>query len=152
MPALLVLAVAAAAASMGAPRMTLLNNDVHVAYPWYRPGAALLAAVAAAGADALLRRWWGRALAGLFALLTVLAATNLALYRVSAGDDGLEARTLLGTDRLAWTAVARVETAPGLLLLTGTDGHKVRVDTTDFRAADRATLDRTIARRLRTGG
>jgi hypothetical protein len=47
--------------------------------------------------------------------------------------------------------VARVETAPGLLLLTGTDGRKVRVDTTDFRAEDRATLDRTVARRLRTG-
>ena len=152
MPALLALALVAAAASMGAPRLTLLNTDVHIAYPWYRPGAALLAAAAAAGAAVFLRRWWGRALASLFALLTVLAATHLALYRVRAGDEGLEARTLLGTERVAWPAVARVETAPGLLLLTGTDGRKVRVDTTDFRAEDRATLDRTIARRLRTGG
>jgi hypothetical protein len=151
-PALLVLAVAAAAASMGAPRLTLLNTDVHVAYPWYRSGAALASAAAAAGAAALLRRFWARALACLFAVATVLAAAHLARYRVRAGDEGLEARTLLGATRLAWHAVARVDTAPGLLLLTGTDGRKLRVDTTDFRAEDRATLDRTIARRLRTGG
>jgi hypothetical protein len=150
-PALLVLALAAAAASMGAPRLTLLNTDVRVAYPWYRPGAALLAAAAAAAAAVLLRRGWARALAGALALAAALAAAHLALYRVRAGADGLEARTLLGAQRLAWSAVARVETAPGLLLLTGTDGRKVRVDTTDFRAEDRATLDRTVARRLRTG-
>jgi hypothetical protein len=151
-PALLAFALAAAAASMGAPRLTLLNTDVHVAYPWYRTGAALASAAAAAGAAVLLRRWWGRALAGAFAVATVLAAAHLALYRVRAGDEGLEARTLFGAKRVAWAAVARVETAPGLLLLTGTDGRQVRVDTTDFRAEDRATLDRTIARRLRTGG
>jgi hypothetical protein len=150
--ALLVLAFGAAAASMGAPRLTLLNTDVHVAYPWYRPGAALLAAGAAAAAAGLIRLGWARVLAGVFAAAAALAAAHLLLYRVRAGDDGLEARGLLGAERLAWSAVARVETAPGLLLLTGTDGRKVRVDTTDFRAEDRATLDRTIARRLKTGG
>ena len=137
---------------MGAPRLTLLNTDVHVAYPWYRPGAALLAALAAAGAAAMVRRPWARALTAVFALAALLAAAHLLLYRVRAGADGLEARSLLGAERLAWSSVARVETAPGLLLVTGTDGRKVRVDTTDFRAEDRATLDRTIARRLKSGG
>ena len=82
-------ALAAAALSMGAPRLTLLNTDVHVAYPWHRPGAALAAALAAGAAAVLLRRWWSRALAGLFALAAALAAAHLLVYRVRAGADGL---------------------------------------------------------------
>ena len=151
MPALLALALGAAALSMGAPRLILLNTDVHVAYPWHRPAAALRAAGAAAAAAVVGRRGWARALSAAFALAAALAGAHLLLYRVRAGADGVEARGLLGTERVAWSAIARVENGPGLLLLTRTDGGKVRVDTTDYRAEDRATLDRTIARRLRAG-
>jgi hypothetical protein len=149
--ALVALTAAAAAASMGAPRLTLVNADVHIAYPWPRAAAALLCAAAAAGLAVVARRRWARVPAAAFALAALLASLHLGLYRVRAGADGLEARGLFGVDRLAWTAIGEVRTGPGLLLLTGSGGERVRVDTTDFRAEDRATLDRTIARRLRGG-
>ena len=149
--ALAAAAVAGAAASLGAPRLTLLNADVHLAYPWPRGGAALVCAAAATGLAVMVRRRWARLAAGTFALAALLAAMHLFLYRVRAGADALEVRGLLGVDRLAWTGVTQVQTGPGLLLLTGSGGERLRVDTTDFRAEDIATLDRTIARRLRGG-
>jgi hypothetical protein len=149
--ALLAALAGGAVASMGAPRLTLLNADVHVAYPWPQPAAALASAAAAAVLAILARRRWTRLAAGAFALAAALAAGHLLLYRVRAGAEVIEARGLLGTERLAWSAIAQVETASGLLLVTGTGGERVRVDTTDFRIEDRAALDRTIARRLRGG-
>jgi Bacterial PH domain len=146
---LLGLAVAGAVLSMGAPRLTLLNADLHIAYPWPRPAAALVCAAAAAALAGVLRLTWARVLVGAFALAATLAGVHLLLYRVRAGDEGVESRSLLGTERLSWMAIAQVETGPGLLLLTGSGGQRLRVDTTDYRAEDRATLDRTIARRLR---
>jgi hypothetical protein len=148
---LIAVTAGAAAASMGAPRLTLLNADLHIAYPWTRGGAAVASAAAAAGLAMLLRRRVARVAAGAFALAAAVAAAHLLLYRVRAGAEGLEARGLLGVDRLAWASITEVRTGPGLLLLSGSGGERVRVDTTDFRAEDRATLDRTIARRLRGG-
>jgi hypothetical protein len=136
---------------MGAPRLTLLNADLHIAYPWPRGAAALASAAAAGGIAVILRRRAARLAAGAFALAAALAAAHLLLYRVRAGADALEARGLLGVDRLAWASITEVRTGPGLLLVSGSGGQRLRVDTTDFRAEDRATLDRTIARRLRGG-
>jgi hypothetical protein len=136
---------------MGAPRLTLLNADLHIAYPWPRGAAALASAAAAGGIAVILRRRAARLAAGAFALAAALAAAHLLLYRVRAGADALEARGLLGVNRLAWASITEVRTGPGLLLVSGSGGQRLRVDTTDFRAEDRATLDRTIARRLRGG-
>jgi Bacterial PH domain len=146
--ALLAAVVACAFLSMGAPRLTLQNADLHIAYPWPRATAALGSALAAAGMALVLQRTWARVLAGAFAVAAVLATAHLLLYRVQASAEGIEARTLLGSDRLAWRTITQVETGPGLLLIRGGGGERLRVDTTDFRAEDRAALDRTIARRL----
>jgi hypothetical protein len=148
-PVLLALAVALGVASSGAPRLTLHNADVQVAYPWPQPAAALGCAAAATALAVIARRGWARVAAGALALAALLAATHLARYRVRASPDGIEARGLLGSDRLAWAAVTQVETGPGLVLVRGSGGERVRLDTTDFRAEDRAALDRTIARRIR---
>jgi hypothetical protein len=147
--ALLAASVAGALTSMGSPRLTLLNADLHIAYPWPRAAAALVCAAAAAGLALTVRMRWARIATGAFALAAVLAGAHLLLYRVRAGAEGLESRGLLGVDRMAWAAIGQVQTGPGLLLLTGSAGESIRVDTTDFRAEDRAALDRTIARRLR---
>jgi PH (Pleckstrin Homology) domain-containing protein len=149
--ALAAASLAGAVASMGSPRLTLLNADLHIAYPWPRAAAALACAVAAAGLALLLRSRWARVAAGAFAVAAILAGAHLLLYRVRAGADGIESRGLLGASRLGWNAIGQVQTGPGVLLLTGSAGETVRVDTTDFRAEDRAALDRTIARRLRDG-
>jgi hypothetical protein len=151
MAALLGALVAGAVASTGAPRLTLRNVDLLVAYPWPRAAAALACAAAAAALAWMLRPTWARVLAGAFAIAAALAGAHLLLYRVRAGGEGVESRGLLGTERLSWTAIAQVQTGPGLLLLTGNGGQRLRVDTTDYRAEDRATLDRTIARRVRGG-
>jgi hypothetical protein len=147
--ALLAVAMACALASRGAPRLTLRNADVYIAYPWPRPMAALGCALAAAALAFVARLGWARTMAGVFALAAALAASHLALYRVRAGTDGVEARGLLGSRRLPWMAIKQVQTGPDQVLLTGSNGERVRVDTTDFRPEDRASLDRTIARRLR---
>jgi len=149
--ALLAASLAGAVASMGSPRLTLLNADLHIAYPWPRAAAALVCAAAAAGLALTVRMGWARVATGAFAVAAALAGAHLLLYRVRAGVEGIESRGLLGVDRLAWSAIGQVQSGPGLLVLTGSGGESVRVDTTDFRAEDRAALDRTIARRLRGG-
>jgi hypothetical protein len=147
--ALLALVAAGALLSRGAPLLTLHNADLHIAYAWPRPAAALACALAAAGLAFAARRTWARTLAGAFALAAVLATAHLLVYRVRAGTEGIEARGLLGSNHLAWTAITQVHAGPGQVLVEGSNGARVRVDTTDFRAEDRAALDRTIARRLR---
>ncbi len=134
--------------SYGPPRLVAVNAALRVEYAWPR---ALGAAAVAAGGLVLLaagRRRWLRAAAVLLALGGLAAGLHLLLYRVEADDGGLSARALLGTSRLGWTEVERVDTGPGLLLLTGR-GRTVRVDTTDFRPEQRAALERTVARRLK---
>ena len=86
---------------------------------------------------------------GALATFSVLVAIHLALYRVDADQSGLASRGLLGRTRIPWGEVAGVDGDAGLVVVTGKDQRKISVDTTDFRPDQRATLDRTIARRVR---
>jgi hypothetical protein len=134
--------------SYGPPRLVALNAALRVEYAWPR---VLGAATVAAGGLVLLaagRRRWLWALSAVLFAGGLAAGLHLLRYRVEADDGGLSARALLGTSRLGWTEVERVETGPGLLVVTGR-GRTVRVDTTDFRPEQRAALERTVARRLR---
>jgi hypothetical protein len=76
-------------------------------------------------------------------------AIHLALYRVDADQGGLASRGLLGGTRIPWGEVAGVDGDAGLVVVTSKDQRKISVDTADFRPEQRATLDRTIARRVR---
>ena len=149
-PAILSLAALLGGAwlSMGAPRLTVLNTGLFVSYPWVHGAGALLACAGALGFALTSRRLLARLVPALLALAAFGEGVRLLRYRVATDDDGLTARDGWGTHRLAWSALTQVEPHPGLLVLRA--GEQVLLlDVTDFRPEDRATLDRTIARRVR---
>ena len=147
---LLSLAAVATAFALGAPRFTWENAGLRVEHPRQQGAAALVGAVALAGA-ALSGRARARpvAAAGLAAAaaLGVLGAHRLA-WRVDAVEAGLHERTLAGWTRIAWRDVEAVEPRPGALRLRARGGTTITVSTRGFPAEDRARLERTIARRV----
>ena len=137
-----------AVASMGAPRLTLTNAGLSVEYPWFRGAGALAAAIGATLLALALRRRWARVGAGLLAALGVAVGVHLLAYRVEADAEGLSSRGLGGRRVVAWPAVSRVEGGAGAIVVVGADETRIEVDTTDFRPEQRASLERTIARRI----
>lgn len=148
----LVLFLAGAWFSSGPARLTLVNVGLRVDYPWPRALGAAVAFLGAAGAAVLFRRLWARVLLACLAALAFYVALHLSLFRFDASDTGVSFRGVLGTDRLAWAEVRKVETGPGLRVLLGPGDHRVGVDTTDLLPTDAAALDRTIARRVAESG
>jgi hypothetical protein len=136
-------------ASQGPPRLTLLNAGLSMQHGWKHPAGALIAAAGAVLLATSAPRRWARVFFLALAALSLLVAVHLAAYRVDADAAALSSRGLLGKTRIPWGAVAGVDGDAGLVVVTGRDQHKIRVDTTDFRPEQRATLDRTIARRVR---
>ena len=141
--------VVGAYASQGPPRLTLLNAGLTVQHPWRHPVGALIAAGGATLLAAASPRRWSRLIFHALAALSLVVAIHLLAYRVDADAAGLSSRALLGRTRIPWGDVAGVDGAAGLVVVTGRNQNKIRVDTTDFRPDQRATLDRTIARRVR---
>lgn len=134
--------------SSGPARLTLLNAGLRVDYPWPRAVGAWVALLGAVGAAVVFRRLWARVILVCVAVLTLYAALHLTLFRFEANDTGVNLRGVLGTDRLAWAEVRKVDPAPGLRVLLGPGDRRIGVDTTDLLPTDAAALDRTIARRL----
>jgi hypothetical protein len=141
--------VAGAYASQGPPRLTLLNAGLSVQHGWQHPAGALAAAAGTALLAAVSPRRWARIVFIALGVLSVLVAIHLVVYRVDADQTGLASRGLFGRTRIPWAEVAGVDGDAGLVVVTGKDQQEIRVDTADFRPDQRATLDRTIARRVR---
>jgi hypothetical protein len=144
-----VIFVAGAYASQGPPRLTLLNAGLSVQHGWRHPAGALAAAAGAALLATVSPRRWARVIFIALAAVSVAVAIHLVVYRVDADQSGLASRGLLGRTRIPWGDVAGVDGDAGLVVVTGKDQSRIRVDTADFRPDQRATLDRTIARRVR---
>jgi hypothetical protein len=144
-----VLIVTGAILSMGQPRFTLTNAGLNVEYPWFRGAGALLAALGAALLALVLRRRWARIAAGALAVLGAVVGAHLLAYRVEADAAGLSSRGVGWRHAVAWSAVSRVEGGPGAIVIVGTDETRIEVDTTDFAPEQRASLERTIARRIK---
>jgi PH (Pleckstrin Homology) domain-containing protein len=141
--------IAGAYASQGPPRLTLLNAGLSVQHPWRHPVGAVIAAGGAALLAAASPRRWSRLIFHALAALSLVVAIHLVAYRVDADQSGLASRGLLGRTRIPWPEVAGVDGDASQVVVTGKSQNKIRVDTTDFRPDQRATLDRTIARRVR---
>lgn len=141
--------VAGAYASQGPPRLTLLNAGLSVQHGWSHPAGALAAAAGAVLLAAASPQRWARVLFHALSALSILVALHLALYRVDADQGGLASRGLLGRTRIPWGEVEGVDGDAGLVVVKGKDQRTISVDTADFRPEQRATLDRTIARRVR---
>ena len=144
-----VLIVAGAIVSMGAPRLTLTNAGLSVEYPWFRGAGAIVAALGAALLAATVRRRWARVAAVALAALGLAVGAHLFTYRLEADAAGFTSRGLGGRRAVAWPAVRRVDAGPGVVVIVGGDEASIEVDTTDFRPEQRASLERTIARRIK---
>ena len=132
----------------GPLRAVWLNAGLRIDYPWPRGASALVAAGGALGLAALTRPRALRFLAAALSIVLGLVGAGLLLYRLEALDEGLVERRLLGTVRLAWSDVTAVQTEPEALLVAGA-ATRVRIDTTQLSPDQRASLERTIARRVR---
>jgi len=141
--------IAGAYASQGPPVLTLVNTGLAVHHPWRHPAGAALAAAGAVLLALASGRRWAQILFGALAVMSVVVGIHLIAYRVEAGQGGLASRGLSGRTRIPWPDVAGVDGDAVQVVVTGRDQRKIRIDTTDFRPDQRATLDRTIARRVR---
>src|SRR5262249_9965476 len=73
-------------------------------------------------------------------------------YRLEVVEDGVHARGLLGTRHLPWTAVAHVELRSDALVLADAHAAALEIGTSGLTADQRASLERTVARRVRGTG
>jgi len=144
-----VLVLAGAVISMGQPRFTLTNAGLSVEYPWFRGAGALLAAVGAALLAYVVRRRGARIAAGGLALVGAVVGAHLLAYRVEADAGGFSSRGVGWRQTVPWSAISRVEGGPGTIVVVAADETRIEVDTTDFGPEQRASLERTIARRIR---
>jgi hypothetical protein len=141
-------AVLAFYVSLGPPRVLWLNAGLEIAHEWTHGAAALVAAAAVAAMAAAVHRRPPQVLALVAAVsLAVFGAQRFA-YRVDAVQDALSLRTILGTTRIPWTAVTRMDAAPGHLTAVS-NGGAIRIATAGLSSDERAALERTVARRIR---
>lgn len=134
--------------ALGPPRAVWLNTGLRIDYPWSRGAAALAGALGAAGLAVLSTRTVLRFLAIAGAGILTLAGATLLFYRLEALDEGLVERRLLGTTRLAWPEIASVSPQADAVIVTGRS-REIRIDTGPLPPDLRASLERTIARRIR---
>jgi hypothetical protein len=143
------LVAAGAYYARGGPRLTLLNSGLRVEYAWVQGAGFVVAAVGLAILALVLPRKWLRVIAAAAGLVAAALAAGRIAYRLDAVLDGLSDRGVLGTSLVAWKDVRRVDAGPALILVWGPGDTQVRVNTTGFTPDQRATLDRTISRRVR---
>lgn len=141
--------VAGELCASGPPRLTLLNSAIQVHYPWTQGAAGVGAAVGAAFVAAAAARRWLRVTSGVVAALLLIASLERLLYRLEANDRALVSRGLLGKTVVPWWEVGRVETGPAVIVVWGQGESQVRINTSDFAPDQRATLERTVSRRVR---
>ncbi len=138
--------------SVGAPRLVLVNAGLQIEYPPVRGWSAMVAVVGLGLVVGALSRFVLRLIAGVATAGTLLVALHLLLYRLETTEAGLVSRGVLGTTAIAWRDIQALDRGGDLLLLTGKNDLQIRVDTTDFSPAQRASLQRTIARRVQESG
>jgi hypothetical protein len=144
-------AVAGLLLARGGPRFVWLNSGLRLDYPWHQ-GAALV--VSAAGLALLVaaapRSWMKMAAAAATVALSLNAMDRLS-YRVEADERSVLSRGWLRETTVPWAEVTRVESGPAVVVVWGRDDAPVRIDTDGLKPAERAMLDRAIARRVQRG-
>jgi hypothetical protein len=138
-------------AGLGNPRLTMVNTGLQVEYPRAQALALLGAALGLALTAWALPRSWTKTrwIAWAAALFAATAGVGRAYYRLEAAEAGLSDRRLLGSTRIDWSEVRRVDNGAALVLVWGGGDSQVRVETTGLTPDQRAMLDRTISRHVR---
>ena len=141
-----------AATFVTAPRLTLLNEGVHLRYPWPAVAAASLAAAALAALAVLLRPLPARGMAVLAALVAGACVVERVTYLVAADREALTSSGLAERARIAWPEVRQVQGDGRTLRVSGFGEHHIVIETAGLRPQDRATLERTVSRRVQEAG
>jgi Bacterial PH domain len=132
----------------GAPTLTLTNGALVAHYPLAGPCGHLLAAFGCV-LLVLLLRGRGRLLASAPAAAFLIVGLHQAFYRIQADSDALELRGLFTHERLPWKDIVRVDRGETQLDVVGPQDRILALPVTALQPADRASLERTIARHLR---
>lgn len=131
----------------GPPRLTLQNDGIFIDYPIHR-GLALIGAAALVAAGAYRAR---QALRWTFVAIALaiagLGASRLS-YSLAANGEELRQRSLFGSSGLAWGAISKVDAQAGRIVAWGSGDTPIRIGTARLTAQQRASLERTISRRV----
>lgn len=144
--------VGVAATFVTVPRLTLLNEGVRLRYPWPAVAAAAVTAAALVALALLLRPLAARGLCVLFALVAGALVAERVAYRVSADAAALSATGLVERARIAWPEVRQVQGDGRTLRVSGFGENLIVIETAGLRPQDRATLERTVSRRVQEAG
>jgi len=146
------LTVVGAYLSAGPPRITLLNAALRIEYPWSRGAGAFVAAIGLMLLAALMTRLSLRRIGFVLALGPLLIAGHLLLWKLEIAASSLSFRGLFGTTTVTWPEVASIDLLAGAILVQSRSGAHVQIDTTDFAAEQRASVERTLARHVKEHG
>jgi hypothetical protein len=133
---------------LAAPRLTVLNEGFRLEYGWTALLGAALAAVGAIALAAVVRALPARGMAAFLAVIAVVLGVRRGAWQVGADRSALSARTLTETSRIAWPEVRQVHSDTEALQVTGFGDAAIRIGISGLRPHDRATLERTISRRV----
>ena len=136
-------------ASRGPLRLTWTNEGVEASFPWHTLALAASATLSVVPALVLVSRPGGRLILGLAALGLAARAGDRAVYRLEAQAAGLRQRTLLSSRALDWSQVSHMESPLQAILVRDRSGAVIEIPASHLRPEDRATLERTLARRIR---
>lgn len=131
-----------------APRLTVLNEGFRLEYGWASLLGAALGALGAIALAVLARALPARGMAAFLAVIAVVLGIRRGAWQVGADGSALSARTLTETSRIAWPEVRQVHSDTEALQVTGFGDTAIRIGISGLRAHDRATLERTISRRV----
>jgi len=131
-----------------APRLTVLNEGFRLEYGWVPLLGAALAAVGAIALAAVVRTLPARGMAAFLAVIAVVLGVRALRAVRSAPTCHVPRRTLTETSRIAWPEVRQVHSDTEALQVTGFGDTAIRIGISGLRPHDRATLERTISRRV----
>lgn len=131
-----------------APRLTVLNEGFRLEYGGLALVGAAAAAVGATFLAAVLRATSARFGCALLAIAAVVVGVQRGAWQVGADGTALSARSLTETSRIAWKEVRQVHSDTEALHVSGYGDTLIRIGISGLRPHDRATLERTISRRV----
>jgi hypothetical protein len=147
----LVLVAAGVFFAIGPPRFTLINTGLRLEYSWARAVSAFVAALGACLGVVAARPTWARIASAVVGLLLVLWGADLLVYRLEADGQSLSVRSFGRRIAIPWRDVQHVQAGPRLVVVTGGSDQQIQVTTDGFTSDQRATIERTIARRVQEG-
>lgn len=144
-----VAALAGLAVAYAAPARLLVRNDgFQIDYGWTPIAGAAVAAIGAIALAALSRPVALRAVGALLAIGAVVLGVQRGAWQVGADRTAITARTLTETSRIAWAEVRQVHSDTEALQVVGFGDTRIAIGLAGLRPHDRATLERTISRRV----